>query len=36
VSYDAFQSRGDIHAVAHQVTVALLNDVADMDADAKL
>jgi hypothetical protein len=30
------QSRGDIDAVAHQVTVAFLNHVAEMDADAKL
>ena len=33
---DAFESRGDIDAVAHQVAVALLDDVAEMDADAKL
>ena len=33
---DAFQSRGDIDAVAHQIAVALLDDVAQMDADAKL
>ena len=30
---DAFQSRGDIDAVAHQVAVALLDDVAEMNAD---
>ena len=29
------QPRGDIDAVAHQVAVALLHHVADMDADAK-
>ena len=33
---DAFQSRGDIDAVAHQVAVALLDDVAEMNADAEL
>jgi len=33
---DAFQSRGDIHTIAHQVAVALLDDVAEVDADAKL
>jgi hypothetical protein len=33
---DAFQPRGDIHALAHQVAVALLDDVADMDADGEL
>ena len=32
---DAFQSRGDIDAVAHQVAVGLLDDVAEMDADTK-
>ena len=31
---DALQPRGDIDAVAHQVAVALLDDVAEMDADA--
>ena len=30
---DAFQSRGDIDAVAHQVAVALFDDVAQMNAD---
>jgi hypothetical protein len=30
---DAFQSRGDVDAVAHQVAVALLDDVADVNAD---
>ncbi len=30
---DAFQSRGDVDAVAHQVAVALLDDVAEMNAD---
>ena len=33
---DAFQTRGDIDAVAHQVAVALLDDVAEMNADAEL
>ena len=33
---DALQSRGDIDAVAHQIAVGLLDDVAEMDADAKL
>ena len=32
---DAFQSRGDIDAVAHQVAVAFLDHVAEMDADPK-
>ena len=32
---DAFQSRGDIDAVAHQIAVALLDHVAEMDADAE-
>ena len=32
---DAFQSRGDIDAVAHQIAVALLDDIAEMDADAE-
>ena len=32
---DAFQSRGDVDAVAHQVAVALLDDVAEMNADAE-
>ncbi len=33
---DALESRGDIDAVAHEVAVALLDDVAEMNADAKL
>ena len=33
---DAFETRGDIDAVAHEVAVRLLDDVAEMDADAKL
>ena len=33
---DAFQSRGDVDAVAHQVAVALLDDVAEMNADAEI
>ena len=32
---DAFQSRGDVDAVAHQIAVALLDDVAQMNADAE-
>ena len=30
------KSRGDVDAVAHQVAVGLLDDVAQMDADAEL
>jgi hypothetical protein len=30
------QARGDIDAVAHEVAVAFLDDVAQMDANAKL
>ena len=30
---DPFQSRGDVDAVAHQIAVALLDDVAQMNAD---
>ena len=33
---NSLQSRGDVDAVAHQVAVALLDDVAEMDADAEL
>ena len=33
---DALEPRGDIDAVAHQVAVALLDHVAEVDADAKL
>ena len=32
---DPFEACGDIDAVAHQVAVGLLYDVAEMDADAK-
>ena len=32
---DTFQSCGDIDAVSHQIAVAFLNDVAEMDADTK-
>ena len=32
---DALQACGDIDAIAHQIAVALLDDVADMDADAE-
>ena len=31
-----YAGRGDIDAVAHQVAVALLDHIAEMDADAKL
>ena len=33
---DAFQSRGDVDPVAHQIAVGLLDDVAEMNADAEL
>jgi hypothetical protein len=33
---DTFEPRGDIDAVAHEVAVGLLNDIAQMDADTKL
>ena len=33
---DAFEPRGDIDAVAHQIAVALLDNVAEVNADAKL
>ena len=33
---DAFQPRGDIDAIAHQVAVALLDHIAEVDADPKL
>ena len=33
---DAFQPRGDIDAVAHQIAVALFDHVAQMDADPEL
>ena len=33
---DALQPRGDVDSVAHQVAVGLLDDVAEMNADAKL
>jgi hypothetical protein len=33
---DPLQARSDIDAVAHQVAVRFLDDVAQMDADAKL
>src|SRR5208337_1513865 len=32
---DAFEARGDVDAVAHQIAVALLDDVAEMNADAE-
>jgi hypothetical protein len=35
-SGDAFQARGDIDAIAHQIAVAFLDHVAEMNADAKL
>ena len=33
---DALEPRGDVHAVTHQIAVALLDDVAQMDADTIL
>jgi hypothetical protein len=33
---DPLQSRGNIDAIAHQVAVTLLNDVANMNANAEL
>ena len=33
---DAFKPRGNVDAVAHQIAIALLNDVADVDAEAKI
>ena len=33
---DAFQSRGNVDAVAHQVAVALLDHIAEVDADPEL
>jgi hypothetical protein len=33
---DPFEARGDIDTVAHKVAVALLDTVAEMDADTKL
>ena len=33
---NAFQPRGDIDTVAHQIAVALLDHIAEMDADAEL
>ena len=32
---DAFQPRGDVDPIAHQIAVALLDDVAEMNADAE-
>jgi hypothetical protein len=33
---DPFEPRGDVDAVAHQIAVALLDDVAQVDADPEL
>jgi hypothetical protein len=33
---NAFKARGDVDAIAHQIAVALLDHVANMDADPKL
>src|SRR4029077_5230793 len=33
---NALQSRGDVDAIAHEVAISLLDDITDMDADAKL
>ena len=35
-SSNAFKARCDIDAVAHQIAVAFLDDIAQMDADAEL
>ena len=32
---DALQARGDVDGVAHEIAVALLDDVADVNADPK-
>ena len=32
---DALEARGDVDAVAHDIAVALLNDLADMNADSE-
>ena len=33
---DALKTRGDVDAIAHQIAVALLDDVAEMNTDSKL
>jgi hypothetical protein len=33
---DALQSRGNVDAIAHEVSVRLLNHITEMDADAEL
>ena len=33
---DAFQTRRDVDAIAHQIAIALLDDVPEMNADAEL
>src|SRR4029077_5562938 len=33
---DTFEPRGDVHAIPHQIAVALLHDVPAVDADATL
>ena len=33
---DAFEPGGDVHAVAHQIAVGLLDDIAEVDADPEL
>ena len=33
---NSFQSRGDVDAIAHQIAIALLDHIAEMDADAEL
>jgi hypothetical protein len=33
---DTFQSRSNIDAIAHQIAVALLDHIAEMDSDAEL
>ena len=32
---DALQPRGDVHPIAHQIAVALLDDIAEVNADPK-
>jgi hypothetical protein len=33
---DALQPRGDVDAITHEIAVSLLDDVAEVDADAEL
>ena len=34
-SGDALEAGGDVHAIAHEIAIAFLDDIAQMDADAK-